>query len=790
MGSVELETEETIYVAVGRNAEESKSTLLWTVRNFVGKKICLLHVHHQPPANLAARFSDRQLAVVNKAVKYGDNGLEDLEKIKMNEVLNQYFLILAQEGVKPDKVWIKAMSIEEGIVEIVDRFNVKWLVMGAAADKYYSKKLTEMKSKKAAFVSQNAAISCHIWFVCNGRLIYTREGRNDIYESENDLPLVLTYSDSVSELPENLKPESLAGVDMSPDAVDNADGFEDLPRDFDDNSCLDSHQSLELTLPLLEYEALEIEDHTEETSTSSLEESVMDANDLKRMAFDEVVKRWKEEENAMEAKCKVKFFSKSLFNCVQKQAKALESLCIKEISLRKEMEETLATEKNAAERTRNEHNKIFQELQQVKEQNATLENQFGDANSVVQELEEKIMSAVELLISFKNKRDDARAECENARREVSRLQELGKVDTTRLFRSEILDFSFNEINEATNEFDPARKIREGRYGTTYKGLLRHVHVAIKMLPSYGSHQEFQNWVKILCKVRHPNLVTLIGTCLEGRSLVLEYARNGSLEDRLACKATALPLTWQTRLRIAAEICSALIFLHSNNPCIIHGNLKPSKVLLDTNLVSKLTDFGMHHLVPQGKTGNRTPELDIYSLGIVLLFLLTARPVGGVVNDVKCALEKEKLETVLDHSAGDWPLDLIKPLADLALRCCNCNKSNRPKISTVLAQLQRISASATATNSASSCLDAKEPRRAPPHFVCPIFQEVMKDPQIAADGFTYEGDAIKGWIKSGHNTSPMTNLTMEHCNLLPNHALYQAIHEWHQQQWTTSPKQVI
>ncbi|CAN1751729.1 U-box domain-containing protein 32, partial [Linum perenne] len=334
---------------------------------------------------------------------------------------------------------------------------------------------------------------------------------------------------------------------------------------------------------------------------------------------------------------------------------------------------------------------------------------------------------------------------------------------------------------------------------------------------------------ILCKVRHPNLVTLIGTCLEGRSLVLEYARNGSLEDRLVCKATALPLTWQTRVRIAAEICSALIFLHSNNPCIIHGNLKPSKVLLDTNLVSKMSDFGMHHLVPQGdnksnpnvvseyidpeylKTGNLTPESDVYSLGIVLLFLLTARPVGGVVKDVKCALEKEKLETVLDHTAGDWPLDLIKPLADLALRCCNCNKSNRPKTSTVLAQLQRISSSATATNSASSCLDAKEPRRAPSHFVCPIFQvlativsfrrcyealssiitlrnrsshlqEVMKDPQIAADGFTYEGDAIKGWIKSGHNTSPMTNLTMEHCNLLPNHALYQAIHEWHQQQW--------
>nr|AND01192.1 putative leucine-rich repeat receptor-like protein kinase [Linum usitatissimum] len=769
MGSVESDTEEAIYVAVGRNSEESKSTLLWTVRNFPGKNICLLHVH-QPPASLAVRFY-RQLAVVNKAVKHEDNGLDELERIKMDEVLNQCFLILAQEGVEPNKVWIKARSIEEGIIEIVDCYEVKWLVMGAAADKYYSKKLTEVKSKKAAFVCQHAAIFCHIWFVCNGRLIYTR---CSLYASKEYISLLLILGSSETGKIPYLRRQRVSNQNLCQDLichqscadeVDDAYGIEGLLRKFDDDCSLDIHQPLEMALPLLEYEAVEIRDDTEKASTSSLEESVMDTCDLKKLAFEE--------------------------------AKALESLCIKEISLRKEMEETLAREKNATERTRNQHGKFLKELQWVKEQNAILEKQFGEANSVVQELEEKIMSAVELLISFRKKRDDSRVECENARREVRRLHELGKVDTTRLFRSEILDFSFSEINEATNEFDPAWKIREGRHGTTYKGLLRHVHVAIKMLPSYGSQQEFQNRVKILCKVRHPNLVTLIGTCLEGRSLVLEYARNGSLEDRISCKAKSLPLTWQTRLRIAAEICSALIFLHRNDPCIIHGNLKPSKVLLGTNLVCKLSDFGMHLLVKEKsnpnfvsnyvdpeylENGNLTPESDVYSFGILLLFLLTARPVWAVVKDVQCALEKEKLETVLDQNAGEWPVELAKPLADLALRCCNGDKANRPKISSVLAQVQQISEFAAATDSAASCLDAKESRRAPSHFVCPIFQEVMQDPQIAADGFTYEGDAIKGWLKSGHNTSPMTNLKMEHCNLLPNHALYQAIQEWHQQHW--------
>lgn len=59
------------------------------------------------------------------------------------------------------------------------------------------------------------------------------------------------------------------------------------------------------------------------------------------------------------------------------------------------------------------------------------------------------------------------------------------------------------------------------------------------------------------------------------------------------------------------------------------------------------------------------------------------------------------------------------------------------------------------------------------------QEVMKDPHIAADGFTYEADAIKGWLQSGHNTSPMTNLKLSDCNLLPNYALLYAIQEWQQ-----------
>lgn len=74
---------------------------------------------------------------------------------------------------------------------------------------------------------------------------------------------------------------------------------------------------------------------------------------------------------------------------------------------------------------------------------------------------------------------------------------------------------------------------------------------------------------------------------------------------------------------------------------------------------------------------------------------------------------------------------------------------------------------------------------PPYFVCPISQEVMNDPHITADGFTYEGEEIRGWIKGGHGTSPMTNLKLTHTVLIPNRALRSAILEWQQARSSSS-----
>lgn len=172
---------------------------------------------------------------------------------------------------------------------------------------------------------------------------------------------------------------------------------------------------------------------------------------------------------------------------------------MKEMSQRKELEELLAREQQEVERVKNQHDKVVKELQIVKGQKSLLDSQLAESQCMAKELEEKIISAVELLISFKQKRDELRIECGNAKRRVKELKKPVKIEAASFCRPGLLEFSFMEINEATNNFDPAWKIGEGRYGSVYRGVLRHLHVAIKMLPSYGSQSylEFQNEVNLI-----------------------------------------------------------------------------------------------------------------------------------------------------------------------------------------------------------------------------------------------------------------------------------------------------
>nr|ABK95716.1 unknown [Populus trichocarpa] len=519
-----------------------------------------------------------------------------------------------------------------------------------------------------------------------------------------------------------------------------------------------------------------------------------DAENSRREAFEEAVRRAKAEKYAFEA---------------TRKAKASENLYTEESKRRKEVEEELAKEKEELERINRECDEVMEELRIAEDQKSLLEKQIKESDQMVKELEQKIISAVGLLQNYKKEQDELQKERDNALKEVEELRR-SQTEASGTHMSQFFsEFSLSEIEEATQHFDPSLKIGEGGYGSIYKGVLRQTQVAVKMLHSNSLQgpAEFQQEVDVLSKMRHPNLITLIGACPEAWTLIYEYLPNGSLEDRLSCRDNSPPLSWQTRIRIAAELCSVLIFLHSSKQhSIVHGDLKPANILLDENFVTKLSDFGicrlLHHKEgssnntaicrtdPKGtfsymdpeflSTGELTPKSDVYSFGIILLRLLTARQPLGITKEVQCELDKGNLKTLLDPLAGDWPFVQAEQLAHLALRCCEMSRKNRPDL---LSEVWRVLEPMKASCGGSSFfqLGSEEHFQPPSYFICPIFQEVMRDPHVAADGYTYEAEALKGWLDSGHDTSPMTNLKLAHRDLIPNRALRSAIQEWLQQQ---------
>lgn len=362
-----------------------------------------------------------------------------------------------------------------------------------------------------------------------------------------------------------------------------------------------------------------------------------------------------------------------------------------------------------------------------------------------QKLQQETTEAMHWVNSWKNRRKDGGL-CANDLTECS-------------VSFELVEFSLSDLQTATCNFSESFRIGQGGYADMFKGELSDKTVAIKQLhPHYMQQQpQFFEQVEILAKLHHPHLVTLLGVCPEAWCLVYEYFAGLSLKDRLFGRSNIGPMNWKMRARILAEIASALMFLHSSYPeKIVHGDLRPENVLLDSTGSCKVCDVGISGLIPKQAlrcptfdrlsepkglfsytdlefhvTGVLTPKSDIYALGLIILQMLTGRTLAGLVSEVRRAVSCAQLESLLDSSAGEWSTFASRRLAELAVQCCEVNSRDRPELTPALVmELEN--------------LNELEERSVPSFFLCPILQDIMHDPQVAAYGFTYEGEAIQGW----------------------------------------------
>lgn len=239
----------------------------------------------------------------------------------------------------------------------------------------------------------------------------------------------------------------------------------------------------------------------------------------------------------------------------------------------------------------------------------------------------------------------------NPNRSISnpRLTSIAVVDEIASFDPS-LHVSMTEIVRATKNFSADLIIGDGSFGLVYKAQLSNgPTVAIKKLDqdAFQGFREFQAEMETLGKLRHSNLVKILGYCVSGsdRILIYEFIEKGNLDIWLHDSSSVedeiprLPLSWATRNKIVRGVADGLAYLHGLEKPIIHRDIKASNVLLDSVFEARIADFGlartidsshshvstqvagtMGYMPPEYKEGFTvaTVKADVYSFGILML----------------------------------------------------------------------------------------------------------------------------------------------------------------------------
>ncbi|CAJ1955356.1 unnamed protein product [Sphenostylis stenocarpa] len=291
-------------------------------------------------------------------------------------------------------------------------------------------------------------------------------------------------------------------------------------------------------------------------------------------------------------------------------------------------------------------------------------------------------------------------------------------DSLHQFKKQL--YSYSDVVRITNNFNTI--VGKGGFGTVYLGYIGDTPVAVKMLSpsSVRGYQQFQAEVKLLMRVHHTNLTSLVGYCNDRdyKGLIYEYMANGDLQEHLSGKHNKSKfLNWEDRLRIAVDAALGLEYLQTGcKPPIIHRDVKSTNILLDEKFQAKLSDFGLSKIFPideethvstvvAGTPGYLDPDYyisnrlthksDVYSFGVVLLEIITSQPVIArneerthIIQWVGSLIANGDINAIVDSRLeGDFDINSAWKAVEIAMACVSLNPSERPMMRMIVTELK-------------------------------------------------------------------------------------------------------
>ncbi|KAH9736057.1 L-type lectin-domain containing receptor kinase S.4 [Citrus sinensis] len=284
-------------------------------------------------------------------------------------------------------------------------------------------------------------------------------------------------------------------------------------------------------------------------------------------------------------------------------------------------------------------------------------------------------------------------------------------------------YSYQELKQATNNFSAKQLLGHGGFGQVYKGTLHNskTEVAVKRISNESKQgvREFVSEIATIGRLRHRNLVQLVGWCRRKGDLLLVYdfMANGSLDSFLFDEPKAV-LNWEQRFKIIKGVASGLLYLHEGyEQVVIHRDVKASNVLLDSELNGKLGDFGLAKLYEHGtnpattrvvgtlgylapetpRTGKSSESSDVFAFGALLLEVACGRrPIETRALPEELVLvdwvwgkyrEGRVLEVIDPKLNAEYDQSQVLMVLKLGLLCSNNSPAARPTMRQVVRCLE-------------------------------------------------------------------------------------------------------